>query len=166
MELSQISKQYTVRKLTADDAEQVCALEAGNPLYFEFCPPAATVDSVLEDMQALPPDMTYDDKFYIGFFQNEQLVAVMDLILHYPDADTAFVGFFMMDQACQGKGIGSSIVGDTMHFLNEAGFIRVRLGVMKGNEQSRHFWLKNKFLPTGEEADHGLGVVAVMQKQI
>lgn len=166
MEFSQISKQYTVRKLTADDAEQVCALEAGNPLYFEFCPPEATLDSVLEDMEALPPGMTYDDKFYIGFFQKEQLIAVMDLILHYPDADTAFIGFFMVDQASQGKEIGSSIIDDALLFLKEEKFTRVRLGVMKGNEQSRHFWLKNEFLPTGEEAGHGLGVVAVMQKQI
>lgn len=166
MELSRISKKYTVRRLITDDAEQVFALEAGNPLYFEFCPPAATVDSVLEDMKALPPGMSYDDKFYIGFFCAEQLIAVMDLILHYPNAGTAFIGFFMMDQACQGKGIGSSIIGDVLQFLKEEGFTSVRLGVMQGNEQSRHFWIKNGFLPTGEEAAHDQGVVAVMQKQI
>lgn len=34
----------------------------------------------------------------------------MDLILNFPDNDTAFIGFFMMNQALQGKGIGSEII--------------------------------------------------------
>ncbi len=107
MNISNISNKYEVRKLSKKDAEQVYMLEAGNPLFFEFCPPAPSVQSVMEDMDALPPNKTYDDKFYIGFYFGEDLIAVMDLISHYPDEDTAFIGFFMMNSLFQGRGIGS-----------------------------------------------------------
>lgn len=33
----------------------------------------------------------------MGFFDNEILVAVMDLILSYPVEDTAFIGLFIMN---------------------------------------------------------------------
>ncbi len=166
MNLPEISTKYTVRKLAPEDAEQILALELENPMYFEFCPPAPTIGSVLEDMEALPPRKTYDDKFYIGFFQGEELISVMDLILRYPNEDTAFIGFFMMNKAFQGKGVGSDIVKETFKQLKEEGFTHVRLGFMKGNEQSRHFWLKNGFSPTGVETDNGQGIVVVMQKDI
>ena len=38
-----------------------------------------------------------EDKYYLGFFAGDELVAVMDLILNYPKADIAFIGFFMMN---------------------------------------------------------------------
>ena len=41
----------------------------------------ATAQSIVDDMNALPPRTTYDDKYYIGYFEGEKLVAVMDLIL-------------------------------------------------------------------------------------
>lgn len=36
----------------------------------------------------------YADKYYIGYFEGEKLVAVMDLILNFPNKETAFIGFF------------------------------------------------------------------------
>ena len=166
MDISRISKKYTVRKLKPEDAEAVFGLELGNPMYFSFCPPPPTVSSVLEDMKALPPNTTYDDKYYIGFFADGKLAAVMDLILHFPNEKTAFIGFFMTDKCLQGNGIGSDIIAEALSFLGSEGFCFVRLGYMKGNEQSRHFWIKNGFSPTGVETDNGQGTVVVMQKEI
>ena len=31
----------------------------------------------------------------MGYYDGEKLIAVMDLILTYPDEQTAFIGFFM-----------------------------------------------------------------------
>lgn len=117
-------------------------------------------------MQALPPRTTYDDKFYIGFYEKEQLAAVMDLILHYPNGSTAFIGFFMMERAMQGRGLGSGIIGEALAFLKRAGFHAVRLGYMKGNEQSRSFWIKNGFTPTGLETYNGQGTVVILERQL
>ncbi len=85
MDINNISTKYKVRKLNSADTEKILTLFAGNPLYFEYCPPKPTPESVAEDMKALPLKMTYDDKFYVGFFEGEKLAAVLDLILRYPN---------------------------------------------------------------------------------
>lgn len=166
MDIAKISNRFVTKRLTEENAEQIYELELGNPMYFEYCPPKASIASVLENMQALPPNMTYDDKLYIGFLLDDKLVAVMDLILHYPTDDTAFVGFFMMNHEFQRTEIGSQIVSEVLLFLKKESFSYVRLGYMKGNEQSRQFWLKNGFAPTGGETNNGQGIVVVMQKPL
>lgn len=49
---------------------------------------------------------TMADKFYIGFFDGAALVAVVDMILAYPNETTGYIGFFMVDKSRQGQGIG------------------------------------------------------------
>ena len=82
-----------VRKLNATDIDKIYEVMQGNPQYFQYCPPMATAQSIADDMNVLPPRTTYDDKYYIGYFEGEKLVAVMDLILNFPNKETAFIGF-------------------------------------------------------------------------
>ena len=96
-------------------------------------------------MNALPPGKTFSDKYYIGFFDDETLVAVMDLIAHYPSEETAFIGFFMMNKDYQNRGIGSHIISEISVHLKEINYKKIRLGVDKENPQSNAFWQKNKF---------------------
>ena len=43
------------------------------------------------------------DKYFFGFFEREELVAVMDLVDGYPAQRTSYIGFFMMNPDYQGK---------------------------------------------------------------
>lgn len=52
---------------------------------------------MLNDLKALPEGKSLEDKFYIGFFENDSLIAIMDFILSFPKEDTVFIGLFMMD---------------------------------------------------------------------
>lgn len=70
----------------------------------------------------------------------------MDLIADYPEENVAFIGFFMTNVNCQNQGIGSDIIESTLHYLKMKGYVRVRLGVDRGNPQSYSFWLKNGFV--------------------
>jgi RimJ/RimL family protein N-acetyltransferase len=146
-----LSEKYLVRRITEADVSEVVALCKGNPLYYEHCPPFVTQESVNRDRVALPVGKTKEDKYYLGFFKDESLIAVMDLITGYPDSEVAFIGFFMMDQRWQGKNIGTEIITEVCQYLKEVGFIRVSLGYAKGNAQSEVFWLKNHFEKTGLE---------------
>lgn len=165
-DVTSLSENYKVRLLTASDAESIYELELGNPLYFEFCPPAASLQGVLDDMKALPPRTTYDDKYYLGYFDGDQLVAVMDLIFDYPNDTTAFIGFFMMRKENQGKKIGSKIISECFQAIRRQGYSSIRLGFMKGNRQSEAFWRKNGFTPTGIEIENGQGTVVYMEKRV
>lgn len=161
-----LSGKYGVRRLTEADVERIYEVSAGNPMFYQYCPPFVTRESILEDMKALPPGKTYEDKYYIGYFDREKLVAVMDLILGYPNAETAFMGLFMMEKGSQGKGIGSAVVEECFGFLASMGYRFVRLGFAKGNPQSEAFWVKNGFGRTGVEADNGNYTMVVMERGI
>lgn len=144
-EISRLSTNYYVRKLKEDDLETIYQLSIGNRIFYEHHPPFVTRESILEDMNALPPGKEYEDKFYIGFFSENKLLAVMDLIEGFPRENVAFIGLFMMDRQYQGKGIGSQIIQECIQCLRESGFRAVQLGVDKGNPQSFAFWKKNGF---------------------
>ncbi|MDE7263905.1 MAG: GNAT family N-acetyltransferase [Anaeroplasmataceae bacterium] len=148
MDIHQLSKKYQVMILQSKDVEDVLELCLENTLYYEYCPPLPTKESILEDMTKLPPRTTEKDKFYLGFYEKKKLIAVMDLILGYPNEHTAFIGFFMLRKSLQGKGIGSSIIDECFSYLHHF-YSHIRLGYVLGNLQSEAFWLKQGFQRTG-----------------
>lgn len=152
MDITLLSSSFHVRKLNAKDIEKIYSLSVGNRIFYEFHPPFVTRDSIQEDMDALPPGKAYEDKFYIGFFSEDNLVAMMDLIRDFPEKHIAFIGLFMMDQQYQGRGIGSKIIGECVGRLRKFGFHAVRIGVDKENPQSFAFWQKNGFVTTAEDS--------------
>ena len=79
MEISSLSKFFVVRKLTINDVDTIYDMMSKNEIFYQYHPPFVTKESVVEDMEALPPNKSYDDKYYIGFFENDSLVAIMDL---------------------------------------------------------------------------------------
>lgn len=151
MNIQSLSAKYLVKRIEDADIPEVFALCKGNSLYYQYCPPPVTKESIKKDMLALPPGKTMADKYYLGYYLDGLLIAVMDLIAGYPHAETAFIGFFMMDQRWQGKNIGTEIIAEACRCLKGAGFSEVRLGYAKGNFQAEAFWLKNRFEKTGVE---------------
>ena len=160
------SQKYAVRPLTAGDVDKILALCAENEQFYRYHPPLATRESVLEDMTALPPGKNAADKHYLGFFDGEGLVAVLDLIERYPQEDGAYIGFFMTRKAVQGRGVGSALIGELLNELREEGFRRVRLAVDRGNPQSKAFWEKNGFALTGEEMPHDASAYLLMEREL
>lgn len=133
MEVERLSDKYIVKKLVDRDVQNIFELCRKNKLYYEYCPPFVTEESIREDMIALPPNTRKENKYYIGFFQNKKLIAVMDLIDGYPEEKIAFIGFFMTDIEVQKKGIGSEIISEVCDYLKQIGFVSVRLAWVKGN---------------------------------
>ena len=166
MDIQKLIARFEVRKLKESDIHAVYKVMQDNPLYFQHCPPMATEQSILDDMKALPPRTTYDDKYYIGFFEEDNLVAVMDLILHFPNRETAFIGFFMLNKKVQGKGLGTEIIKECSETLKEEGYQYIRLGFVKGNPQSEAFWMKNGFIKTGVEDVQERYTVVILQKEL
>ena len=151
MNFENIFTQYKARKLTAADVSDILGLYLENAEYFKHCPPRPSRETVKEDMVALPPGKEAADKYFIGIFDGDFLVAVMDLIDRYPDSRTAFIGLFMVSKSYQRKGIGTYIVKALSQALGADGYMRIRLGYIKTNLSARSFWLKQGVQPTGAE---------------
>ncbi len=166
MNIASLSDKYQVLKITANDIDSILSLCNKNKMYYKFCPPNACRESIIKDLKALPPGKKHKDKYYIGFFEHKKLIAVMDLILKYPNDETAYIGFFMMNSELQGMGIGTSIINGCCEYLKIIKFTKARLGYVKGNNQAKSFWQKNKFIPIGAEVKQELYTVVVMEKEL
>lgn len=166
MEIQDLSQRYEVRKLTNADVDNVLALYSKNELYYQYHPQQVTRELVIEDMEALPPHKTKDEKYFVGYYKEGKLIAVMDLILDYPKEKVAFIGLFMMDIGMQKQGIGTKIVEECASYLGKLGFEKLRLAIDKGNPQSEHFWTKNHFIKTGEEYLNEIATYVPMERML
>lgn len=166
IEVEKLSRKYCVKKINKEDIPAVYKLCKGNPIYYEYMKMQPTYENLEEVITELPPGKSLDDKYFIGFWEAEKLVAIMDLIMGFPNDDTAFVGWFMMERACQGKEIGSQIVSDVFAYLKDKGVKYVRLGCIDENQQGEAFWLKNGFLPTGDVTETEAYRVVVMRREL
>ncbi|NQG97197.1 GNAT family N-acetyltransferase [Streptococcus suis] len=144
MKISLFSSRFQVRKLTEADLEQVLALYQTNPLYFEHFPPLPSLESLANDLVTCPPEKSLSDKYFLGFWEHNRLVAILDLIDGYPTEDTAYIGLFMVEQAYQGRGLGSTLVEEIIAGL-PGRLKKVRLGYVSSNPQAKAFWIKCGF---------------------
>ena len=145
MDIRLLSKKYKARKLDVSDVDIIYDMSCKNEIYYRYHPPFVTKESIVEDMKALPPNKSYSDKYYVGFWDRDSLVANMDLILGYPTDEIAFIGLFMTNVRYQNKGVGSDIIKGVCSYLKQLGYKKVRIGVDKENPQSNSFWKKNGF---------------------
>ena len=143
IDISKLSKRYSVRILEEADIEMLVEICKQNTVFYEYTEARPTKENILDDMKATPPGIDMQDKYYFGFFDG--LVAIMDLIDGYPKAEIAYIGFFMMNPQYQGKQIGTAIIDEVIDYLLSTGKTSVRLAIDKGNPQSTHFWKKNGF---------------------
>ena len=164
MNFESIFTPYKARKLTEADIPGILNLYSENTEYFKHCPPNPNSKTVKEDLVALPPAKEAADKYFIGIFDGDSLIAVLDLIDGYPQQDIAYIGFFMVDVAFQHSGIGSEIISTVSEYLCSNGYSSIRLAWIKGNPQAEHFWRKNGFVPIKETSASVADVVILAER--
>lgn len=164
MKVQLFSDKYTVRTLNNKNIEEIYRLLSKNVLYYEYCPPFVTRQRILDDMSAVPPEKTAQDKYYIGFFQKDKLLAVMDFIDGYPEKEMAYIGFFMTDVSIRNRGLGTEMIEYFCKYLAGSGYRSVRLAYVKGNPQAEHFWLKNDFAPIMETKSNVADKVILVER--
>ena len=164
IDITMLSNQYSVRRLDDSDADGILDFCRKNTLYYQYCGAETSKELVLNDLHITPPGVDMADKYYVGFFNDEEMVAVLDLIDGYPEPDIGYIGFFMMNAALQGKQIGSAIIQDVCSYLKQIGKTAIRLGIAKDNPQANHFWKKNSFTVIKEVERDGWTILVAEKK--
>ena len=165
IQIEKISDIYTVRTITEADVPMLYAWMQRNDQYYRYCGGETSPGRIRQDLTLCPPGIPLAQKYYVGFFAAGTLVAVMDLVDGYPDADSVFMGFLMMDEALQGGGVGTALVSEVLAYLTALGFAAVRLGIDKENPQSNHFWRKNGFTVL-KEVPQARGVILLAERRL
>lgn len=166
MEIHQFSAKYHVKEMTENDIDAIYELSITNPMFYEHCPPAISKESIQFDLTAAPSQISLNQKHFLGFYDRDQLIAIMDVLDGYPKENIAYIGLFMMDQKMQGKGIGSRIIKEVIAYLKELGYTSIELAFAKGNPQSEAFWLKQNFTYTGRMVDKEDYIAVCMERKL
>ena len=166
MDIHKITNKFHVKRLSEEHVEEILALCKKNELFYQYHPPVATRESIIDDMNALPPNKEMKDKYFLGFYKGDSLAAVMDLIVDFPEEKVAYIGFFMVEAELQGQEIGTEVITDCMENLKELGYQKIRLAVDEGNPQSRAFWRKNLFQETGQRVPNDISAYIPMERML
>jgi ribosomal protein S18 acetylase RimI-like enzyme len=100
----------------------------------------------------VPEGVSPDDKAPFGVWAGDELVGILDLLLRYPDDETLYIGLLLIDRGRQGQGIGTAAVQALeRELLPRWPWVRrLRLGVVRSNDQVLGFWRRLGFTETGE----------------
>lgn len=165
LEINNFSSEYDVRQLNFEDVEMIYTFCKSNKQYYKYCGKEISIELIKSDLDITPPGISMEQKYYIGFFDDNNLIAIMDLIDGYPDSNYVYIGFFIMNFKLQGNGIGSKIVLEVLEYVHKQGFQKCQLGIDKDNPQSSHFWSKNGF-EVIREVKIKEGTILVAEKEL
>ena len=146
---------YDVRRLTEADISDVFALAKGNRKFYRALgikPSRARLTEIISDV---PHGAVPNNKYFIGFYDQDDLVAVLDLITGYPQANEAFIGWFMVDADLQHQGVGSQIFADVRAAMQAQGYNRFEVACPEASEPGMAFWASQGFELTGQRDDSG-----------
>jgi RimJ/RimL family protein N-acetyltransferase len=143
-----------VRALTGE-ALEVRHLQAaldGAPTYSMRVSGALPDPYLARDMFTwLPEGAALSDKFIFGIYRGDELIGCADVIRAFPKPATVLVGLFLLSEPNQREGLGRQAFSLLEDIVREWGTCaRIRLGVLRCNEEVLPFWRKLGFEATGE----------------
>ena len=92
-DLSKLSTQYRVRYMNDSDTDALLDFCLQNDQYYRYCGKQPSRELILHDLHITPPNTSADAKYYIGFYDGDILVAIMDLIDGYPAINPISINF-------------------------------------------------------------------------
>ena len=153
MNINLLSNTYRIKKLNNDDCDDILGLYNSNPQYFIYCPPVPTIETIKKDLIITPNNIDISNKYFLGFYDKDELFGIIDLITNYPNDETCFIGLFMINGKYQNKGIGSYLIKDICDYIKSIGYKYIKLAYIVENEEAKNFWLKNGFVEFQKSKD-------------
>jgi len=154
LDIEALSTAHQVRRITQEDISDVYALCKSNQKYYQYTNAAPTVESLTEIISSVPEGAGMSDKYFVGFYEQDRLIAVLDLITGYPEKNDAFIGWFMVDGQRQRQGIGSQIFADVRAAMTGQGYDYLSLSCEKENTEAIAFWQSQGFQATTQDNAH------------
>jgi RimJ/RimL family protein N-acetyltransferase len=159
-----IARDLPTLRLLTGAPDEVAALQGvldAAPRYARLITGALPAASEAADtFSVLPPGKTHDDKSVFGVYLAEQMIGCVDLIRGYPDPSTTFLGLLVIAEPFQQRGLGSGAFHQLEQLVRGWNACdRIRLAVVRVNEQGIAFWKSVGFTPTGETKPYSDGCV-------
>lgn len=88
------------------------------------------------------------DKLCYGIFEENNLIAFVDLLKSYPSPQTLTIGYLLIHPNYQSIGLGANILFSIKQWANAKGFKTLRVIVQEKNPRALAFWERNNFIIT------------------
>ena len=146
LDITALSSQLEVRRIKEPGISSVYHLYRDNRKYYRKEQVAFALRGLTDVITDLPDFEEGDKQYFLGFYdEKDELTAVLDLITGYPDDQSAFIGWFMVDADRQRQGIGSQIFADIRASLQALGFSDLSVSVRRNNTDAARFWESQGF---------------------
>ena len=153
-------------RLTEQDLPTLLAFCCENQAYFSYMQSTPELETLREQLTILPPNAHLEQKLFMGLWEEDTLVAIADLVKDWPKSGTVYIGWFMLANRLQHKGLGSRLERQIEGYLRAAGYHTMRLACVEENLPALSFWQRCGFHCTGQRVDQGKYVVLLMEKPI
>ncbi len=91
IQIKNITDKYKIKKFTEGDITEIYELCKANTTYYSYMKMEPTLENLAEVLTELPPGKTLEDKYFIGFYMDDQLIALLDLCTGFPDDVAAYM---------------------------------------------------------------------------
>ena len=130
-----------IRELNKSNSEEIVNLLNNCIDYFELVegekPNINTTKGILED---LPSEKTIDDKKVFGFYDNQELIALVDFIKGYKTLDEGIIGLFLVDERKRNLGIGKYVHQEIIKVAQSYSLKKLRIGVAESDKVACILW--------------------------
>ncbi len=159
---------------SADDEQaigQALRIFESDPHYVETTS-GETIDEAMvrENVKTRPPNTKTEQKCFLLILRAGEPVAILDIIMGFPESDCFYVGLLLVDKASRSRGLGEAIYTRAESLMAEQGFLRARLGVLENNDGGLRFWKRLGFdiVKTAETeiVSGAVRTVYVMEKRV
>lgn len=138
--------EFKVVPISESNVRDVWEMMKGNEYFYSKTQDhEVTMGECVDDITALPPGKSLEDKTYVGIYEGGELIAAVDLIDGYPYEKTGYLGLLMLAASKHGMSIGKQILDGITASAREKGFEYIELACHKTNEIGLAFWSKNGF---------------------
>lgn len=166
LDIQALGTDFDVRRLSEADIADVYLLARSNRRYYRTIGAHPSRAMLTEVITNVPEGATPNSKHCVGFYDGDDLVAVLDLICGYPHPDGAFIGWFMVAADLQGRGIGSQIFADVRAALQAQGYDYLQVVVPERNSKGVAFWQHQGFSATGQIDETGEYPVVTLERSL
>ena len=100
---------------------------------------------------SLPPGMHAADKFTVGFYADDRIKGIAEVVRGWNAPHKAIIGLLLLTPASRGRGLGQNAV-EAIEAMAQTwpGVDTLRIAVIDNNDAAFVFWRRMGFTETGE----------------
>ena len=152
LSIEALSSEFEAREVSGSAVTDVQLLARSNRRYWREIGEKPTMPHLTAIIEDVPEGA--EAKHFVGFYnEDNELVAIMDLILGYPEHASALIRWFMVAAEWQRQGIGSQLFADVRAALSAQGYTHLELSAPAKADEVIAFWEGQGFEQVGEATE-------------